>query len=116
MTKRYPLGKSPTGIEHYAEIDHDGNELTLIEFTPGHIGDDILASCAELRGLDQRPGSGVRLVARTPLNTYQAWRRDWQANYADKMTWAQFEVSKLNSRENCQLRTWKGRGVYGRKL
>jgi hypothetical protein len=114
--QRFLLDIAPTGVEHYCEIDHDGDELTLIEHTPTRIEDEILDHCAKLRGMAQGRGNAFQHAATIPINTYQAWKKEWREHWADKFTWSTFEVMKLNSRDNCKLRTGHQRGVYGKLL
>jgi len=106
MSKRFLLDVSPTGVEHYADIDNDGDTLTLIEHTPTRIENAILDSCALLRSMHQRKTrGGLQHAARTPINTWLAWKKEWREKYRDTYTWPTFEVMKLNSRDNSKLRT-----------
>jgi len=118
MAKRQLLDVSPTGIQHYAEVDGDGNELTLIEYTPTQVETEILDTCDRMRGLHQRSGTALQHAARIPINTYQGWKREYRDSGAWRtMTWPQFEVMKLNSRDNCRLRTGrKGDSAFGKRL
>lgn len=116
MGRRLLLDVAPTGVQHYAEVDHDGNELTLIEHTPTLVEKQILDDCARKRSLHQRRGSAFQHAAQIPLNTYHAWKREWREHWSDTYTWPVFEVMKLNSRDNCNLRTGNGRGAFGKKL
>jgi hypothetical protein len=105
VSKRILLERSPTGVEHYAEIDSDGNELTLVEFTPTRIESEILDSCARARSVAQVKGRAFQLAARVPINTWNIWRKEWAETYSGVFTWQTFEAMKLNSRENANLRT-----------
>lgn len=116
MGKRVSLGVSPTGVQHSVEIDNDGDSMSLIEHTPGHIESEILDSCARLRGLQRNKTAALQHAARIPINTYQQWRKEWKEKYSKVYTWPTFEVMKLNSRDNCKMRTGGKRGVYGKKL
>lgn len=117
MGKRL-LDVSPTGVQHYAEVDGDGDELTLIEYTPTEVEDEILESCDQMRSLHQNGRAQLQHAARIPTNTYQQWKREYRESGAWKtLTWGQFEVMKLNSRDNCRLRTGrKGDSAFGKKL
>lgn len=116
--KRLRLDVSPTGIIHEVEIDADGNGFTAIEHTPGRVESEILDGCAQLRSLHQRRGAQMQHAARIPLNTYQAWKKEWRESGAYKtVSWPQFEISKLNSRDYCKMRTGrKGDSMFGKRL
>ena len=116
MGQKFLLDVAPTGVQHRIEIDHDGDTLTTIEHTPTRIESEILDDCARLRGLAQRKGTAFQHAAQIPINTYNAWRKEWRENYADTYTWATFETMKLNSRDNANLRTGHQRSVFGKKL
>lgn len=114
MEKRLLLDVSPTGVQHHVAFE-DG-QLFTVEHTPTRIESDIIDTCKAMRSLDQRRSVNIQHAARIPINTYMAWKKEWREKWADTYTWPTFEVMKLNSRDNCQLRTGKGSGVYGRKL
>lgn len=116
MSKRLLLDVSPTGVRHEVEIDSDGDELTLIEHTPTLVEREILDGNARLRTLHQRKGAQLQHAARIPINTYNQWRKEWMAGPCKTISWAQFEVSKLNSRDNCNLRTGISTGAFGKRL
>ena len=118
MGKRFLLDVAPTGVRHEVEVDHDGDGFTYIEHTPGRIESEILETCAQMRQLHQNKGSSFRLAARTPVNTHEAWRREWRESGAYKtIPWMRFKVAKLNERDNCKLRTGrKGDTVFGKRL
>ncbi len=111
MSKKLLLDVSPTGVEHYAQIEDDGDTLLTVEHTPTRIENEILDSCAQLRGLHQKRG-GLQHAARIPINTYNQWRKEWEAERrrGSQITWPQFEVAKLNSRDFGRLRTGFKRG------
>ncbi len=117
MGKRLLLDVSPTGVQHSIEIDHDGDGFTAIEHTPTLVENEILDSNQRLRSLHQRR-SNFQHAARIPINTYNQWRREWQEHIrgGGSMSWSQFEVVKLNNRDNCKLRTGNGRGAFGKRL
>lgn len=116
MSKRLLLDVAPTGVRHEVEIDSDGDSMTLIEHTPTLVEDAILDDCARMRSLHQRRGAQFQHAARIPVGTYEAWRREWAAGPYKTISWQQFEISKLNSRDNCNLRTGNGRGAFGKRL
>lgn len=118
MGKRLLLDVSPTGIQHSVEIADDGDSFIAIEHTPTLVEDAILDENARLRSLHQRRGANFQHAARIPLNTYNAWKREWRESGAYKtVSWSQFEISKLNSRDNCKLRTGrKGDSMFGKRL
>ena len=105
MGKRLLLDVSPTGVQHFAQVEDEGDTLILVEHTPTRIENEILDSCSRLRRLHQTKGRALQHAARIPINTYQAWRKEWREKYADVFTWQTFEVMKLNSRDNEKLRT-----------
>jgi len=115
VAQRFLLDVSPTGVEHSVEINHDGDELTLIEHTPTLVENVILDENQRLRSLHQKR-SNFQLAAKIPVNTYQAWKKEWREHYSDTYTWPTFEVIKLNNRDNCKLRTGNGRGAFGKRL
>ena len=115
MAQRFLLDISPTGVQHYAEIDHDGDELTLIEHTPTLVEKVILDENARMRSLHQRK-SNFQLAAKIPINTWQGWKKEWRAKFKDVYTWPQFEVIKLNSRDNHKLRVGNQRSAFGKRL
>jgi len=115
VAQRFLLDVSPTGVQHYADIDHDGDELTLIEFTPTLVEKEILDSNARLRSLHQRK-SNFQHASRVPINTWTAWKKEWREHYRDVYTWPTFEVIKLNSRDYCNFRTGNQRSAFGKKL
>lgn len=90
--------------------------MTLIEHTPTRIESTILDENARMRSLVHSGGKQFQLAARIPINTYNAWKKEWRQHYADKFTWPQFEVMKLNSRDNSKLRVGHQRGVFGKRL
>ena len=104
MGKRLLLDTSPTGVTHSVEIDDDGGGFVAIEHTPTRIESAILDDCARKRSLHQRK-SAFQHAAQIPINTYNAWKKEWRENYARTMSWSTFEVMKLNSRDNERLRT-----------
>lgn len=116
MGTRIALETSPTGVEHSIVLEDD--HLYTVEHTPTRIESDILDSCAQMRSMAQRKGSAFQHAARIPILTYQIWKREWHKHRQEggTLTWSQFEVMKLNSRDNCKLRTGLGSGVYGKKL
>ena len=116
MGQRYLLDVSPTGVQHSVEIEGDGDSITMIEHTPTLVEDQILAENARSRSLAQSRGRNFQLAARIPINTYNAWKKEWREKYADKWTWPQFEVMKLNSRDNSKLRVGHQRSVFGKRL
>ena len=117
MGKRLLLDVSPTGVRHEVEIDHDGNSMTVIEHTPTLVETEILDGNARLRSLHQRRGGGLQHAARIPINTYNQWRQEWRDSGAYKsVSWSQFEITKLNSRDNCKLRTGRQRSIFGMRL
>lgn len=91
--------------------------MLAIEHTPTSIESAILDDCARMRSLHQRK-SAFQHAARIPINTYNQWKREWHAHVrgGGSLNWSQFEVMKLNSRDNCKLRTGMGRGTEGKKL
>lgn len=105
MGKRILLEKSETGVEHYVDIDSDGEGFTAIEYTPGHVEQSILDSCHAVRDLRQSSKASLRFAARTPIGLNALWRKEWEEKYQDKFTWMTFKVMKLNSREYENLRT-----------
>ena len=107
MSKKLLLDVAPTGVEHYAIVENDGDTLVTVEHTPTRIESEILDSCAQMRSLHQRSGSGLQHAARIPINTYEQWRKEWheERRRGSSITWQQFEVAKLNSRDNSRLRT-----------
>lgn len=116
MGQRFLLDVAPTGVQHYVDIDPGGDALTLIEHTPSSIESVILDDCARKRSLVQSCGRAFQHAAQIPINTYQAWKKEWRQQYRQTMTWPEFEIMKLNSRDNCNLRTGHQRSVYGKKL
>lgn len=116
MGQRFLLDVSPTGVQHSVEIEDDGDSITMIEHTPTLVEDQILAENARARSLAHGAGKNFQLAARIPINTYNAWKAEWRRDYADKMPWSQFEVMKLNSRDNHKLRVGHQRSAFGKKL
>ena len=116
MGKHLLLDVSPTGVRHSVEIDDDGDGFTTIEYQSGELESVILDDCANLRGLVQRKGAHFRHAARIPIVTYELWKKEWAAGPCKTIPWPQFEVAKLNSRDNCNLRTGHKRGVFGMRL
>ncbi len=115
MGQRLLLDVSPTGVQHSVEIDHDGNSMLLIEHTPTLVENSILDENQRMRSLVQRK-SNFQHAAQIPILTYNMWKQEWRKHYADKYTWPQFEVIKLNSRDNCKLRTGYQRSAFGKRL
>ena len=116
MGQRFLLDIAPTGVQHYVDIDADGDAITLIEHTPTSIESEILDDCARKRSLVQGRGRPFQHAAQIPINTYYLWKKEWRQQYRQTMTWPEFEVMKLNSRDACKLRTGHQRSVYGKKL
>jgi hypothetical protein len=115
VTQRFLLDVSPTGVQHSVEINHDGDEITLIEHTPTLVEKVILDENQRMRSLHQRK-SNFQLAAKVPVNTWQAWKKEWRTKYRDIYTWPQFEVIQLNNRDNCNLRVGNQRGAFGKRL
>lgn len=115
MAQRFLLDVSPTGIRHEVEIDHDGDELTLIEHMPTLVEKEILDSNQRLRSLHQRK-SNFQHASRIPLLLWTQWKKEWREKWRDTYTWPTFEVIKLNSREFCNFRTGNKRSAFGKKL
>lgn len=117
MGKRLLLDVDPlTGIRHEVDIDADGDGFTAVEFQSDLIEQSVLDSNARLRSLYQNKKANFQHAARIPRLTWELWRKEWAAGPCKTMTWQQFEVAKLNERDNCNLRTGIGRGAYGKKL
>lgn len=116
MGRKILLDVSETGVQHSVEIDHDGDGFYAVEHTPSSVEAEILNECARLRSLHQTKGRAFAHAAKIPINTYQMWKKEWREHYAELFTWQTFEVMKLNSRDNCNLRTGMGNGAWGKKL
>ena len=115
MGQRLLLDVSPTGVQHSVEIDHDGDSMLLIEHTPTLVEQSILDENQRMRSLVQRR-SNFQLAAKIPILTYNMWKQEWRKDYADKYTWSQFEVIKLNNRDNSKLRVGHQRSAFGKRL
>jgi hypothetical protein len=115
VVQRFLLDISPTGVQHSVEINHDGDEITLIEHTPTLVENVILDENQRMRSLHQRK-SNFQLAAKIPVNTWQGWKKEWREKYRDIYTWPTFEVIKLNNRDNCKLRVGNQRGAFGKRL
>jgi hypothetical protein len=102
--QRFLLDNAPTGVQHSVEIENDGDSFVAVEYTPTSIENQILDDCARKRSMFQRK-SAFQHAAQIPINTYNIWKKEWRENYARTMPWSQFEVMKLNSRDNEKLRT-----------
>lgn len=113
---RKTLDVSPTGVRHEVVIEDD--KLYTVEYTPSSIESEILDSCAEMRSLAQRRDTSMQFAARIPINTYMIWKGEHRKHMREggSLTWAQFEVMKLNSRENCNLRVGNQRSAFGKRL
>ncbi len=84
MGKKHSLGHNPdTGVQHYVEIDNDGDSFTTVEFTPTKVENDILDSCSRLRGLHQNSKAQLKHAARIPIGLHQLWRKEWEQKYRD---------------------------------
>lgn len=116
MGKRLLLDVAPTGVRHEVEIADDGESFVAIEHTPTLVENSILDGNARLRSLHQRRGANFQHAARIPINTYNEWKREWAAGPCKTVSWSQFEVTKLNNRDNSKLRTGMSRGVHGKLL
>lgn len=116
MGQKLLLDVSPTGVQHSVEIDHSGDGFYAVEHTPTSVEDKILDDCARLRSLHQTKGRRFQHAAMIPINTYQAWKKEWREHYSEVFTWQTFEVMKLNSRDNAKLRTGYKRSAYGKRL
>lgn len=118
MGQRFLLDVAPTGVQHSVEIDNDGGGFVAIEHTPTLVEDHILAENARARSLAQGLGKNFQLAARIPILTYNMWKAEWRkhARSGGSLTWQQFEVMKLNSRDNHKLRTGHKRSAFGKKL
>ncbi len=115
MGQKLPLDVSPTGVIHSVEIDHDGGGFYAVEHTPTSVENKILDECAKMRSLHQRR-SAFQHAAKIPINTYMQWKKEWRQHYAEVFTWQTFEVMKLNSRDNCRMRTGHKRSAFGKRL
>lgn len=113
MGKRILLDISPTGVEHSVDVDENG--FTYAEHQPDHLEQAILDECAAARSLHQRK-SNFQLAARVPIVTHAMWKKEWREHHKDSVTWPQFLAAKLNSRDNCKLRTGYKDGAFGKKL
>lgn len=61
--------------------------------------------------LPQRAGNG-RLAAEIPTTIYMQWERDWLKNKKDDMTWTEYLIGKINSREWSQLKTIDEKQIF----
>lgn len=102
MGKRVYLGKAWNHVEHSVDVDEDG--FTYIEHTPTSVEDQILDECAKLRGLNQNKSSNFKFAGKVPINTHQAWKKEWRETAADNMTWPTFLAIKMNNRDHSKLR------------
>lgn len=105
MAKRLLHELSPTGVEHWVELDSDGGGFTAVEFTSTEIEKHILDDCARMRDLHQNKGSGLRLAARVPIGLHAIWKKEWRQHHRDRTPWPQFLAMKINSSEFKNLRT-----------
>lgn len=116
---KYLLDVSPTGVEHSIVVEDDGDTIRYVEHTPTRIENEILDTCQQMRSLAHSANTqNLKHAARVPINTWQGWRKEWR-EYRQKggeLSWPQFEVIKLNNRDNCKLRTGHKRSVFGMKL
>ena len=119
VSQKFLLDVSPTGVEHHVHIEDDGDTLIAVEHTPTRIESEILDTCAQMRSLHHSAHTAnLKHAARIPINTYNQWRREWmhERSRGSHITWQQFEVAKLNSRNNHKLRTGHKRSAFGMKL
>lgn len=117
MGQRFLLDVAPTGVQHSVEIEDGGDSIVMIEHTPTLVEEHILDENARARSLAHSGGNrNFQLAARIPILTYNMWKAEWRRDYADKMPWPQFEVMKLNSRDNHKLRVGHKRSAFGKKL
>lgn len=116
MGNKYLLDTSETGVQHSVDIDHDGDGFYAIEHTPTRVENQILTDCARKRSLHQRKGSAFQHAAQIPILTHTMWKKEWREKYAQDFTWQTFLTMKLNSRENCHLRTGNKDGAFGKLL
>ena len=103
--RKFLLDRSVTGVEHYAHVDHDGEELIIEEFTPTKVESEVLDHAHKLRGLTQNKGRAFRHAATIPIGTHAIWKKEWQQKWSDKWTWPTYLAMKLNSADNKNLRT-----------
>ncbi len=101
MGKRILLDVSPTGVQHYAEVDEDG--FTYQEHQSNAVEQSILDECQKLRGLAQNRQSNFRFAGKVPLVTHQLWKKEWREKYSDTYTWQTFLAMKMNNRDNKKL-------------
>lgn len=105
MAKRLLHELAPTGIQHWIEIDSDGDGFTSVEFTPDEVETHILDDCARMRDLNQNKASNFRLAARVPFGMHTIWRKEWMEKHRDTWTWQTFLAMKINSSDFKNLRT-----------
>ena len=101
MGKRLLLEVSPTGVQHFVEVDEDG--FTYQEHQSNDVERGIIDECQKLRGLHQNRQSNFRLAAKIPLVTHQLWKKEWREKYSDTWTWQTFLAMKINSGEYSKL-------------
>lgn len=117
MAKRLLLDVDPlTKIRHEVEIADDGDSFVAIEHQTDLVEREVLDANSRLRSLHQPKGRQFQHAARIPRLTWEMWRKEWAAGPCKDMTWQQFEIAKLNERNNCNLRTGNGRGTFGKRL
>lgn len=101
MGHKLLLDVSPTGVQHYVDIDEDG--FYAVEHTPTVVEEAIIDNCSRLRGLQQNKKSNFQFAGQIPINTHAAWKKEWRENFSEILTWPTFLAQKMNSREFSKL-------------
>ena len=101
MGKLFHLENSPTGVQHYVDVDEDG--FTYVEHTPTLVDDAIIDECSKLRALHQNKASNFHFAGKIPINLHTAWKKEWRETARDKMTWPTFLAIKMNNRDFSKL-------------
>ena len=102
MGKLFHLENSPTGVQHFVEVDEDG--FTYVEHTPTVVDDAIIDECSRLRALHQNKGSNFQFAGKIPINVHARWKKEWRETARDNMTWPTFLAIKINNSDYCKLR------------
>ena len=99
------LGHNGAARSVYAEED---NYSYLLDFQNRDEIRAILDHNSRVRYLqkkfNEKSKARGRLVANIPITVYMNWEKEWKKERKDTMTWHEFLIGRLNSRDWSQLK------------
>ena len=105
MTRKKLLLADTGDIQTVAHFNDFDGEFIIDHHMPNQVVKGILDQNHADRRAGHNPRAKGRHVARIPTLWYERWKKEWEANWKDVMSWQDYMVRELNSSENKFLRT-----------